>query len=79
MRIDNDTSRYSITSLIVGGFSLFMWLIPVVSIFTSIYSIYVGIRGIDSEHNYFSKAGILMGGIGFILTMFRSGLVNGVI
>lgn len=79
MRIDNDTSRYSITSMLVGVVSLFIWLIPVISIFTSLFTMYVGFRGVDSERHYFSKAGILMGGISFVLTMLRSGLVNGVV
>jgi hypothetical protein len=78
MRIDNDLSRYSIISVIVGFISLFLWLIPIISIFTAIVALYTGYKGVDSEQSELSKVGIVFGGISFILTLIRSGFVNGV-
>lgn len=78
MRIDNDQSRYSIISVIIGFFGLFLWLIPIVSIFTSMFTIYTGYKGYSSERGILSKVGIVFGGISFVLTLLRSGIVNGV-
>jgi len=78
MRIDNDLSRYSIISVIIGFVSLFLWLIPILSIFTAIFSIYTGYKGYSSEQGSLSKVGILFGVFSFIFTLLRSGFVNGV-
>lgn len=79
MRIDNDLSSYSVISVIFGFFSLFLWLIPIVSVFSALFTIYAGAKGYNSEHKGLSKVGILFGVISFILTLLRSGLVNGFI
>jgi len=79
MRIDNDLSSYSIISVIFGFFSLFLWLIPIVSVFSSLFTLYAGAKGYDSEKKGLSKVGIIFGVISFILTLLRSGLVNGLI
>lgn len=78
MRIDNDLSRFSIISVIVGFLGLFLWLIPLISIFTSIFTIYTGYKGYSSEQGGLSKVGIVFGCISFVLTLLRSGFVNGV-
>ncbi len=77
MRIDNDLSSYSVISVMVGTVSLFLWLIPIISIFTAMFTIYTGMRGYDSEHGGLAKAGIFFGVISLVLTILRSGLVNG--
>ena len=77
MRIDNDFSRYSIVSAVVGFISLFLWLIPIITVFSALFTIYAGIKGYDSEQGGLSKVGILFGVISFILTFIRSGYVNG--
>lgn len=78
MRIDNDQSRFSIISVVVGFMGLFLWLIPIVSIFTSMFTIYTGYKGYSSERGILSKVGIVFGSISFVLTLLRSGFVNGV-
>ena len=77
MRIDNDFSGYSIVSAVVGFISLFLWLIPLITVFSSLFTIYAGIKGYDSEQGGLSKVGILFGVISFTLTFIRSGYVNG--
>lgn len=79
MRIDNDLSSYSVMSVIFGFISLFLWLIPIVSVFTALFTIYTGAKGYDSEQKGLSKVGILFGVISFILTLLRSALVNGLV
>lgn len=79
MRIDNDLSSYSVISVVVGFLSLFLWLIPIISVFTALFTIYAGAKGYDSEQKSLSKVGIIFGVISFILTLLRSGLVNGMI
>jgi len=79
MRIDNDLSNYSVISVVVGFLSMFLWLIPIISVFTSLYTIYAGTKGYDSEHKGLSQIGILFGVISFVLTLLRSGLVNGLV
>ena len=79
MRIDNDLSSYSVISVIVGFLSLFLWLIPIISVFTALFTIYAGAKGYDSEHKGLSKVGILFGVVSFVLTLLRSGLVSGLI
>lgn len=78
MRIDNDLSRFSIISIILGFISLFLWLIPILSIFTAIFTIYAGYKGYNSEQSGLSKIGIFFGIMSFVLTLLRSGFVNGV-
>jgi hypothetical protein len=77
MRIDNDLSGYSILSAIIGFISLFLWLIPIISVFSSLFTIYAGIKGYNSERGGLSKVGILFGVIGFTLTFIRSWFVYG--
>jgi len=77
MRIDNDLSRYSILSVVLGTFSMFLWLIPMISVFSALFTIYTGFKGVNSEQSDLSKVGILFGIISFVLTFIRSGLVNG--
>lgn len=79
MRIDNDLSSYSVLSVVIGFLSLFLWLIPIISVFTSLFTIYTGAKGYDSEQKGLSKVGIFFGVISFVLTLVRSGLVNGIL
>ena len=79
MRIDNDLSGYSVISVGVGFLSLFLWLIPIISIFTALFTIYAGSKGYNSEQKGLSKVGIFFGLISFALTLLRSGLVNGIV
>jgi len=79
MRVDNDLSGFSILSVVVGGISMFLWLIPILSVFTSLFTIYSGARGYNSEQGSLSKVGIFLGIVSLTLTMFRSGLINGFI
>ena len=79
MRIDNDLSSYSVISVVIGFLSLFLWLIPIISVFTALLTIYSGAKGYDSEQKGLSKVGITFGIISFILTLLRSGLVNGIV
>lgn len=79
MRIDNDLSGYSIVSAMIGFLSLFLWLIPIVSVFTALISIHTGVKGYDSEQKDLSKAGILFGVVSFVLTLIRSGYVSGIL
>ena len=79
MRIDNDLSGYSVISVVIGFLSLFLWLIPIISVFTALYTIYAGSKGYNSEHRGLSKVGIFFGIVSFVLTLLRSGLVNGII
>lgn len=79
MRIDNDLSSYSVLSVIIGFSSMFLWLIPVVSVFSALFTIYLGLKGYDSEQQGLSKVGIFFGVISFVLTILRSGLVSGIV
>ncbi len=79
MRVDNDLSGFSIVSVIAGTISMFLWLIPALSVFSSLFTIYAGARGYDSEQGTLSKVGIYLGVISLSLTMLRSGLINGFI
>lgn len=75
MRIDNDLSNKSIMSFVMGCINIFLWLLPIVAIFTSIYGVYIGFKGIDSEQRRLSIAGISLGVISFVFSFIRSGFV----
>ncbi len=75
MRIDNDLSRYSISSMIMGCFGLFVWLVPIVAVLWTPVGFFLGIKGYDSEQRGLSKVGIYFNVLGFILACIRSGWV----
>ena len=79
MRVDNDLSRFSVMSVLVGVVSMFLWIIPIISVFTSLFTIYSGARGYNSEQGELSKVGIYLGIVSMVLTLIRSGLINGYI
>ncbi len=79
MRIDNDLSIFSIVSVIVGTISMLMWLIPIIGVFSALFTIYSGAKGYDSNQEGLSKLGIYLGIVSLVLTMLRSGLINGFI
>lgn len=77
MRVDNDQSHFGVLSVIVGGISLFLWLIPMAGVVASITAVYIGVKGLDSEQSGLAIIGIVFGIISCILTILRSGLVYG--
>lgn len=79
MRIDNDLSLYSIVSVVVGTISMLLWLIPIIGVFSALFTIYSGAKGYDSEQGGLSKLGLYLGLVSLLLTMLRSGLINGFI
>lgn len=77
MRIDNDYSSYSIMAMLLGVFSMFLWLIPIASVFSSLLTLYLSYKGIESEKRDFSFVGIGLGILSLIFTILRSAFVNG--
>ena len=77
MRIDNDYSSYSVVAMVVGCISMFLWLIPIVSVFSALFTLYLSYRGIESEKKDFSYIGICLGLISLVFTVMRSAFVNG--
>lgn len=73
-RLYDDKSHYSLFSVILGLVSLIAWLLPILGIFTSLGSLGTGLVGIDSDQERLAVGGILLGALGFVLTLLRSGL-----
>lgn len=79
MKVYYDHSKHSVASVVIGGFSMFIWIVPMVSVFTSLLAIFLGIKGYESEMKNLSKIGISLGVVGLILTIIRSGILGGII
>ena len=64
-----------ITGFVLGILSVGLWLIPLAGILTSIACLFLSVQGLESRYSRLSLASLLLGGIGFVLTILRSLLV----
>jgi hypothetical protein len=71
-----DNGWAGITSIILGGFDLFTWILPICGAPLSIIGIVLGILGLKSSNRGLSIAGIVMNAMGLVLSIaWMAGIV----
>lgn len=75
MDFNRDRNNHAVVALILGIMGIILWAIPIIGIFVNIICIYTAAVGINTRLREISVAGLVLGIIGVILTILRSGLV----
>lgn len=65
----SDNGWAGITSIILGAFDLFTWILPICGGPLSIIGVVLGILGLKSSNRGLSIAGIVMNGMGLVLSI----------
>lgn len=75
MRLEQDTTQFGTMSAMLGAISMIAWLIPVAGAVVAGAALFTGTKAISNEDNGWPLAGIILGSVGMVLTILRSGLV----
>lgn len=75
MKVYKETEQYGLVAAIIGSIGMVTWLIPLLGIVISMVAIKAGFYSVDNKGNGFAIAGIVLGILGLLLSIIRSGLV----
>jgi len=75
MKMYKETEQYGVIAAGLGAVGMLAWLIPIIGIVVTLMAVVVGLYAYTSEENGFPTAGIVLGILGLLLTMIRSGMV----